>query len=88
MVLLIWLKLIYLIISALAIGLLYRKQFSEVFKLFGWNILLAGVALGLTTSIRILGPLVGTLSSRFTHGKRRTKNHCRCFLYMRASRWL
>ena len=58
---LMWLKLIYLIISTILIGFLYRKQFPEVFKLFSWNILLAGIALGLSTSIRILGPLVGLL---------------------------
>jgi 4-amino-4-deoxy-L-arabinose transferase-like glycosyltransferase len=57
----IWLKLIYLLISAILLGLLYRKQFPEVFKLFRWDILLAGLALGLTVSIRILGPLVGLL---------------------------
>ncbi len=61
LVALIWLKLIYLIVSAILIGLLYRKQFPEAFKLFSWNILSAGIALGLTTSIRILGPLVALL---------------------------
>src|SRR5271157_49374 len=61
LVALIWLKLIYLTISTILIGILYRKQFPEVFKLFSSNILLAGIALGLTTSIRILGPLVGLL---------------------------
>jgi hypothetical protein len=61
LVALIWLKLIYLIISTILMGFLYRKQFPEVFKLFSWNILLAGIALGLSTSIRILGPLVGLL---------------------------
>ena len=61
LVALIWLKLIYLIVSAALIGWLYRKQFPEALKLFGWNILLAGIALGLTISIRILGPLVGLL---------------------------
>jgi hypothetical protein len=58
---LIWLKLIYLTVSAVLIGLSYRKQFPEVFKLFNPNILLAATALGLTTSIRILGPLAGLL---------------------------
>lgn len=57
----IWLKLIYLTVSAVSIGWLYREQFPEVYKLFSWNILLAGIALGLTISIRILGPLVGLL---------------------------
>jgi hypothetical protein len=61
LIILIWLKLIYLIVSVILIGFLYRKQFPEVFKLFSLNILLAGIALGLTTSIRILGPLVGLL---------------------------
>ncbi len=61
LVALMWLKLIYLIMSTILIGFLYRKQFPEVFKLFSWNILLAGIALGLSTSIRILGPLVGLL---------------------------
>jgi hypothetical protein len=61
LVTLIWLKLIYLIVSAALIGWLYRKQFPEALKLFGWNILLASIALGLTISIRILGPLVGLL---------------------------
>ena len=81
MVLLIWLKLIYLIISALAIGLLYRKQFSEVFKLFGWNILLAGIALGLTTSIRILGPLVGLLVAIYAWQKTDKKSLPMLFVY-------
>jgi hypothetical protein len=57
----IWLKLLYLLISAILVGLLYRKQFPEIFKLFRWDVLLAGLALGLTVSIRILGPLVGLL---------------------------
>ena len=61
LVALIWLKLIYLLISAILVGLLYRKQFPEIFKLFRWDVLLAGLALGLTVSIRILGPLVGLL---------------------------
>ncbi|HUH96388.1 MAG TPA: hypothetical protein VLZ89_03460 [Anaerolineales bacterium] len=61
LVALIWLRLIYLIVSAAWMGLLYRSRFPEAFKLLGWNVLLAGLALGLTTSIRILGPLVGLL---------------------------
>jgi len=61
LVALIWLRLIYLIVSAAWMGLLYRSRFPEAFKLLGWNVLLAGIALGLTTSIRILGPLVGLL---------------------------
>src|ERR1700690_3166576 len=61
LVALIWLKLIYLIMSAIVVGWLYRKRFPEVYKLLSWNILLASIALGLTISIRILGPLVGVL---------------------------
>jgi hypothetical protein len=61
LVILIWLKLIYLIVSTVVIGLIYRKQFPEAFKFFSPIILFAGIALGLTTSIRILGPLVGLL---------------------------
>ena len=81
LVLLIWLKLIYLLISAIVIGLIYRRQFPEVFKLFSWNILLAGIALGLTTSIRILGPLVGTLVAIYAWQKAGKKSLPILFVY-------
>ena len=81
LIVLIWLKLIYLIISAILIGFLYRKQFSEVFKLFSWNILLAGIALGLTTSIRILGPLVGLLVAIYAWQKMGKKSWPMLFVY-------
>ena len=77
----IWLKLIYLIISAILIGFLYRKQFPEVFKLFSLNILLAGIALGLTTSIRILGPLVGLLVAIYAWQKTGKKSWPMLFVY-------
>ncbi len=81
LVALIWLKLIYLIVSAILIGFLYRKQFPEVFKLFSWNILLAGIALGLTTSIRILGPLVGLLVAIYAWQKAGKKSWPMLFVY-------
>ena len=81
LVTLIWLKLIYLIISAGLIGLLYRRQFPEALKLFGWNILLAGSALGLTTSIRILGPLIGLLVAIYAWQKAGKKSWPMIFVY-------
>jgi len=62
-------------------GFLYRKQFPEVFKLFRWNILLAGIALGLTTSIRILGPLVGLLVAIYAWQKMGKKSWPMLFVY-------
>jgi hypothetical protein len=81
LVALIWLKLIYLIVSSIWIGSFYRKQFPEAFKLFGWNILLAGIALGLTTSIRILGPLVGLLVVIYAWQKFGTKSLSMILVY-------
>ena len=81
LIVLIWLKLIYLIVSAILIGFLYQKQFPEVFKLFSWNILLAGIALGLTTSIRILGPLVGFLVVIYAWQKTGKKSWPMLFVY-------
>ena len=81
LILLIWFKLIYLIVSAIAIGLLYRRKFPEAFKLFSWNILLAGIALGLTTSIRILGPLVGLLVAIYAWQKTGKKSWTMLFVY-------
>jgi hypothetical protein len=77
----IWIKLIYLFISAILMGLLYRKQFPEVFKLFSWDILLAGIALGLTISIRILGPLVGVLVAIYAWQKAGKKSLPVLFVY-------
>ena len=81
LIILIWLKLIYLFVSVILIGFLYRKQFPEVFKLFSWNILLAGIALGLTTSIRILGPLVGLLVAIYAWQKMGKKSWPMLFVY-------
>jgi hypothetical protein len=81
LIILIWFKLIYLIISAILIGFLYRKQFPEVFKLFSGNILLAGIALGLTTSIRILGPLIGLLVAIYAWQKTGKKSWPMLFVY-------
>jgi len=78
---LIWLKLIYLVISTILIGLFYRKQFYEAFKLLSPNILLAGIALGLTISIRILGPLVGVLVAIYTWQKVGKKSLAMLFVY-------
>lgn len=61
LVLLIWLKLAYLFISAILLGWFYRKRYPAAFQLLNPNVLLAGIALGVTTSIRILGPLAGLL---------------------------
>ncbi|HEY9153188.1 MAG TPA: hypothetical protein VIN60_09915 [Anaerolineales bacterium] len=85
LVVLIWLKLIYLIVSAGVIGLVYRKRFLEAFKLFGWNILLAGIALGLTTSIRILGPLVGVLVAIYAWQKMGKRSLPMLFVYAGVS---
>jgi preprotein translocase subunit Sec61beta len=81
LIILIWLKLIYLIVSAGLISLFYRKQFPEAFKLFSWNIVLAGIALGLTTSIRILGPLVGLLVAIYAWQKAGKKSLPMLFVY-------
>jgi len=79
---LIWLKLIYLIVSAIVIGLFYRKHFPEVYKLFSWSILVAGIALGLTISIRILGPLVGVLVAIYAWQKAGKKSLPMLFVYV------
>jgi len=79
---LIWLKLIYLIVSAIVIGLFYRKHFPEVYKLFSWSILVAGIALGLTISIRILGPLVGVLVAIYAWQKAGKKSMPMLFVYV------
>ncbi len=61
LVLLIWLKLVYLCISAILMGWLVHRWYPAGFQLLNPGILTAGLALGLTTSIRILGPLAGLL---------------------------
>jgi len=73
LVMLIWLKLIYLIVGSVWIGLSYRKQFPEAFKLFNRNVILAGIALGLTNSML---------------GGRRARRPCQCCWSMRVLHWL
>src|ERR1700690_2436139 len=81
LVALIWLKLIYLIMSAIVVGWLYRKRFPEVYKLLSWNILLASIALCLTISIRILGPMVGVLVAIYAWQKAGKKSLPVLFVY-------
>ncbi|OGO39169.1 MAG: hypothetical protein A2Z03_09885 [Chloroflexi bacterium RBG_16_56_8] len=57
----IWSKLVYLFISTLVFGLLYRKHYPAIFTLFAPQVILASFALGITASIRVLAPLAGLL---------------------------
>jgi len=52
-----WLRLIYLLLSMTLVWRMYRKGFPTVRSLFNGATVPAALALGLTTSIRILGPL-------------------------------
>ncbi|HUI88575.1 MAG TPA: hypothetical protein VLX61_07590 [Anaerolineales bacterium] len=81
LVLLIWFKLVYFFVSVALLALGFRKHFPEALKLFNWNILFAGIALGLTTSIRILGPLVGVLVAIYAWQKTGKKSLPTLFIY-------
>ncbi len=70
LVLLIWLKLAYLFLSAALLAWLYRRQYPAAYQLLNPNVLLTGIALGVTTSIRILGPLAGLLVAIYAWQKR------------------
>ncbi len=60
-VLFIRLKVLYFIISTILVAWLYRSVFPVAYRYLGPMTLLAGVSLGLATSIRVLGPLAGLL---------------------------
>jgi hypothetical protein len=57
----IWLKIVYFLLGTLVVACLYRRVFPSAFRLLTPSLFLAGIALGLTTSIRVLGPLAGLL---------------------------
>ncbi len=52
-----WLRLIYLLLSTALVWRMYRRGFPTALSLFNRATVPAALALGLTTSIRILGPL-------------------------------
>jgi hypothetical protein len=58
-----------LLLSPLFLFSLYYRKFRPIFKLFSWPVLIAGVVLGLATSIRILSPLAGVLVAGYVFSK-------------------
>jgi hypothetical protein len=57
----IWAKAVYLLVSTGLLIWLYRIRFPAIFSLFSPSVLFASLALGFTTSIRVLGPLAGLI---------------------------
>lgn len=55
----------YVLLSTLGLFWLYRHYFPIGLTLVGWPVLLAGFAVGFTTSMRIAGPLAGFLVSAY-----------------------
>ncbi len=60
-VFLIWAKIVYLFVVTGILAWIYRKVYPLVVSLLKPPVLLASLALGLTSSTRILGPLAGLL---------------------------
>lgn len=61
LVLFLRLKIIYFLLSGALVVWMYKRKFPSIVHLLHPTVIAAGVMLGLTTSIRILGPAVGLL---------------------------
>jgi len=61
LVLFLRLKIIYFVLSGAVVAWMYKSKFPSMVHLLHPSVIGAGVMLGLTTSIRILGPIAGLL---------------------------
>jgi hypothetical protein len=59
----------YTLLSTAGLLWLYRRHFAAALSLAGWPVLLAGFAVGFTTSMRIAGPLAGLLVAVYLLGR-------------------